>query len=32
MQRVGMSPPVFRTARGGARRLVAGGSVPGTTR
>ena len=32
LQRVGMSPPVFRTARGGARRLVAGGSVPGTTR
>ena len=32
MQRVGMSPPAFRTARGGARRLVAGGSVPGTTR
>jgi tetratricopeptide (TPR) repeat protein len=28
MQRVGMSPPVFRTARGGSRRLV----VPGTTR
>jgi len=32
MQRVGMSPPVFRTARGGSRRLVAGGTVPGTTR
>jgi DNA-binding SARP family transcriptional activator len=32
MQRVGMAPPVFRTARGGSRRLVAGGTVPGTTR
>ena len=32
MQRVGMSPPGFRAARGGARRLVAGGSVPGATR
>jgi Bacterial transcriptional activator domain len=32
MQRVGMAPPVLRAPRGGARRLVAGGSVPGTTR
>jgi DNA-binding SARP family transcriptional activator len=32
MQRVGMSPPGVRTPRAGARRLVSGGSVPGTTR
>lgn len=32
MQRVGMSPPGLRAARNGTRRLVAGGSVPGTTR
>ena len=32
MQRVGMSPPVFRAPRGGGRRLVAGGSIPGTNR
>ncbi|MDT7580312.1 MAG: hypothetical protein QOK35_1576 [Pseudonocardiales bacterium] len=32
MQRVGMSPPGLRAARNGTRRLVAGGSVPGTIR
>jgi DNA-binding SARP family transcriptional activator len=31
-QRVGMSPPGVRMARPGVRRLVSGGSVPGTSR
>jgi DNA-binding SARP family transcriptional activator len=32
MQRVGMSPPGVRVARNPSRRLVSGGSVPGTVR
>jgi DNA-binding SARP family transcriptional activator len=32
LQRVGMTPPGLRVARTGSRRLVSGGSVPGTTR